>query len=133
MLSPVSYFKAKFHQYRKHLIVVGLLYGVVWSIILFFTWPDAPEYLAWFDLVSGVILIYLAYQVAKEQYHFINSNMFFLILELASLVYAIIWTFVIMIVFELDIGELQLPFDAISLYALILMLNKVWKGDATPI
>ncbi len=133
MINPASYIKAKAHQYRKHLIISGLLYGVVWSIILFFTWHEGPELFTWLDLISGIILVFIAYKISKDSYHFINGNILLRILELACLVYAIIWTFIIILIFELDIGELLLPIDAISLYALILILMKIWKSDATPI
>ena len=133
MTNPLSSIKTTLHRHRKQLIVSGLLYGVLWSVILFFTWPEAPQFITWLDLISGIILIFLAQQVFTGQHGYINNSILMQSLELASLVYAIIWTFIIMIFIEIDIGELLLPLDAISLYALTLLLVKIWQGDTTPI
>jgi len=133
MTNPLSSIKTTLHRHRKQLIVFGLLYGVLWSVILFFTWPEGPQFITWLDLASGVILMFLAHQVFTGQHSYINNSILMQFLELASLVYAILWTFIIMIFIEVDIGELLLPLDVISLYALTLLLVKIWKGDTTPI
>lgn len=133
MANPLTSIKNKLVRYRKKLVAFGLLYGVMWSVVLFFTWPEAPQFITWLDLGSGLILIFLAHQVLKGSHSYINNSILMQSLELASLVYAIIWTFIIMIFIEIDIGELLLPLDAISLYALALLLMKIWKGDTNPI
>jgi len=105
-------------------MVGGVIYTVIWSVLLYFGWKGSPQFITWADLVTGVILLHLAYQLYKAIDISQNRKVVRLI-QLASLLYATTWTLIVMFVFGV---EILLPLDFVSLYVTISLMRQLWRS-----
>ncbi len=103
----------------------GVVYTVVWSVLLYFGWTDSPTIILWCDVVTGIILLHLAYDIYLRGDRFTETRLSIRLIRLISLLYASAWTVIIMVTFG---TELLLPFDLVSLYITLALTHALWKS-----
>ncbi len=118
-----------YKKYARQIFAFGLVYHVLWSVAIYFGWEDSPQIITWLDLVSGAVLLYLAYGIHTGKYPLLPGNLPLKLLELASLAYASAWTVVIMGFMEVELADLLLPLDFISLLVTTTLFLKILKHE----
>ncbi len=108
----------------KYLMVGGVAYTVLWSILLYFGWKGSPDFITWLDLITGVFLLHLACQLYRAT-DITRNGKLLRWLQLASLLYATAWTLIVMLVFGV---EILLPLDFVSLFATISLMRRLWRS-----
>ncbi|KXJ40024.1 MAG: hypothetical protein AXA67_13375 [Methylothermaceae bacteria B42] len=103
----------------------GVAYTVIWSVLLYFGWTDSPTIILWCDVITGIILLHLAYDIYHRGDRFTETRLLVRLIRLISLLYASAWTVIIMFTFG---SELLLPFDLISLYITLSLSYALWKS-----
>lgn len=111
--------ESKLRRINNFLLVFGILYSVVWTFIVYFIWEDSPKIFTVLDALTDIVLVHMVFVILKRGRFRISRIMALRQAQLFSLIYATIWTVAIMLTLELDIGEMLLPLDFISLYATI--------------
>lgn len=109
------------------LMISGLLYPVVWMALLYFAWVTEPLIISELDLVTSFIILVTAFGLYKNR-EVISHNIVIRLLQVGSLIYATIWTVIIMFIYESAIAGALLPIDLISLYATTTLAVKIWKA-----
>ncbi len=115
---PIS---ATFHRYA---MVGGVGYTVLWSILLYFGWKGSPDFITWMDLITGIFLTQLAYQLHQGA-DIARKGKLLRVIYFASLLYATAWTLIVMFVFG---SEILLPLDFISLFVTISLMRQLWRS-----
>ncbi len=116
-------------KFNKFILIFGMEYSVLWSLIIYLIWEDGPFIFTVLDAIAGVVIIHLGYNLYKNSPELVSYNLIYVALVLASLVYNSIWTVVIMLFLEIDLAGLGLPLDLISLYATLTMTYKIWESS----
>ena len=106
------------------IMVGGVLYTVLWSLLLYFGWKGSPDFITWLDLITGIFLTQLAFFLYRGSDITRKSKLLRLI-YLASLFYATTWTVIVMFVFGV---EILLPLDFISLYVTVSLMRQLWRS-----
>jgi len=115
-------------KFQKFIMIFGLEYSVLWSVIIYFIWENSPFVFTVLDTIAGIVIIHLGYKIYKNASEPVSYNLAYVALILASLIYNSIWTIVIIFSVEIDLAGLSLPLDLISLYATITMTYKIWNS-----
>ncbi len=114
-------------KFKKFIMIFGLEYSVLWSIIIYYIWDTGPFIFTILDAIAGIVIIHIGYKVYKDKPVTTGSDYLYTALVLASLVYNSVWTLVIMFFLEIDVAGLGVPLDLISLYATCMMTYQVWQ------
>lgn len=120
--------ESKLRRINNHLMVFGILYSVVWTIIVYFIWEDSPKIFTVLDGLTDIVLVHMVFVLIKRGHFRISRIMALRHAQFFSLIYASVWTVVIMLSLELDMGEMLLPLDFISLYATVTLSLLLWKN-----
>jgi hypothetical protein len=115
------------NKFKKIIMIFGLQYSVLWSIIIFFIWDTGSVIFTELDLIAGVVIIHISYRIYKNKP--VTKSFLYTALILASLIYNSLWTLVIMIFLEIDLAGLGLPLDMLSLYATCGLAYSVWHSE----
>jgi|GEM_PF-2755286 len=110
--------------WHKWMMMAGVTYTVIWSILLYFGWKGSPNWITWMDLATGAVLIHLVYLLHRET-DFSHLSLLLRILQMISLFYATAWTVIIMFMFGV---EILLPLDFISLYVTISLMRQLARS-----
>jgi len=116
------------HKFKKFIMIFGLEYSVLWSVIIYFLWVDGPVIFTILDSIAGIVILFLGYEVYKDKPVLFTYDHIYVALVLLSLIYNSVWTLVIMLFLEIDLAGLGLPMDLISLYATLTMTYQVWRA-----
>jgi len=114
-------------KFKKFIMIFGLEYSVLWSVIIYYIWDTGPFIFTILDAIAGVVIIHIGYKVYKDKPVTKGSDYLYTALVLASLVYNTVWTLVIMLFLEIDVAGVGVPLDLISLYATCTMTYQVWQ------
>ncbi len=116
-------------KFNNFILIFGMEYSVLWSLIIYLIWEDGPFIFTVLDAIAGIVIIHLGYHLYKGNSELFSYNLIYITLVLASLVYNSLWTVVIMLFLEIDLAGLGLPLDLISLYATLTMTYKIWESS----
>ena len=100
-------------------MIFGLIYSVLWTVAVYYICDDSPVIFTVLDVLTDLVLLYIAYDIYKQKRFKLRESLALRLAQLFSLAYATVWTLVIMSSLEIDIDELLLPLDLISLYVTI--------------
>ncbi len=112
---------------KKYIMIFGLQYSVLWSLIIYFIWDTGPEIFTVLDLIAGIVIIHISYIIYKDKP--VVESYLYTALTLACLIYNSVWTIAIMLFLEIDLAGLGLPLDIISLYATCGLAYSVWHSE----
>jgi hypothetical protein len=112
---------------KKYIMIFGLQYSVLWSLIIYFIWDTGPEIFTVLDLIAGIVIIHISYRIYKDKS--VVESYLYTALALACLIYNSVWTIAIMLFLEIDLAGLGLPLDIISLYATCGLAYSVWHSE----
>jgi hypothetical protein len=115
-------------KFKKFIMIFGLEYSVLWSVIIYFLWDEGPFVYTVLDAIAGIVIIYIGYKIYKDKPVTKGNDYLYTALVLVSLIYNSIWTLVIMLFLEIDLAGLGLPLDLISLYATCTLAYRVWES-----
>jgi len=113
-------------KFKKFIMIFGLQYSVLWSVIIYFIWDAGPVIFTVLDSIAGFVIIHISYRIYKDAP--VAKSFLYTALILASLVYNSLWTLAIMLFLEIDLAGLGLPLDIISLYATVGLTYSVWHS-----
>ncbi len=111
---------------QKFIMIFGLQYSVLWSLIIYLIWDAGPEIFTVLDLIAGIVIIHISYIIYKDKP--VVESYLYTALTLACLIYNSVWTIAIMLFLEIDLAGLGLPLDIISLYATGGLAYSVWHS-----
>ena len=109
-------------------MIAGLTYPVVWMMMLYVAWLGEPHIVTELDFISSLVILMTVIALYKNR-EIIAHNFVIRLLQMRSLIYATIWTVIIMVLYETSIAGILLPIDLISLYATITLSIKIWRAE----
>jgi len=114
-------------KFKKIIMIFGLQYSILWSLIIYFIWDTGPEIFTVLDLIAGIVLMHISYRIYKDDS--VTKSFLYSALILACLIYNSVWTLAIMLFLEIDLAGFGLPLDIISLYATCGLAYSVWHSE----
>ncbi len=112
-------------KFKKIIMLFGLQYSVLWSLIIYFIWDAGPEIFTVLDLIAGIVILHISYRIYNDNP--VVESYLYSALVLVCLIYNSVWTVVIMLFLEIDLAGLGLPLDIVSLYATCGLAFRVWS------
>ncbi len=116
---------------KKTIMIFGLEYSVLWSVIIYFLWDDGPLIFTILDAVAGIVILKAGYDIYQDKPVVVAGHSIYRYWLWLSLIYNSVWTLVIMLFLGIDLNGFGEPLDLLSLYTTGSLSYRIWKAPAS--